>query len=138
VFRSFQTSRCRIVPEPRTLTIYTRRKQLNDADFVMEIEPGEQKEVSDGRFVRASILDARGRRVVADVRMVFVKDTAPEKAVRDLPPGSRLRVFGIPRIDLSEIASRVEHAKQNSSGLEGTLPYEIVVIGVFEKRVRAA
>jgi hypothetical protein len=131
VFGSLKSSQCRIVPDDRTLTIFTRRREFNDADFVMELGDGPQQTVSDGRFVRAAVLDARGERLAQGVRMVFVKDTAPEKAVKELAPGSRLRVFGIPRINLSEIAARADRAREDPGSLNGSLPYEIVVIGVF-------
>jgi hypothetical protein len=66
--------------------------------------------------------------------MVFVKDSPPEKIVRALPPGSRLHVFGLPRINLAEIASRITESDRRPELLTGNLPYEIVIVGVYEDR----
>lgn len=52
-----------------------------------------QRVVADGRFVVASARDLDGNLLVARLRMVFTKGTAPEQAVRALRAGDRLRVY---------------------------------------------
>jgi hypothetical protein len=131
VFRSLNASPFRIVPGERDVTLYARRREYNDADFVMQLTRQPQRVVSDGRFVRANVLGPRGDFLAGSIRMAFVRDTAPEIAVRALGPGDRLHVFGIPRLDLSEVAARLARAGQDPGALEGSLPYEIVVVGVF-------
>jgi hypothetical protein len=138
VFRSLSTSRFRIVPGERSVTMYARRREYNDADFVMRLTSDPPRVVPDGRFVYADVLDARGTLLARRVRMVFVRDTAPDASVRRLRPGERLHVFGIPRIDLSEVAARLVRGDDEPHVLDGTLPYEVVIVGVFpEKRGRA-
>jgi hypothetical protein len=134
VFGSLRQTRFRIVPGEKTVTLLTRRQEYNDADFFMELGDDPQQVVSDGRFVYANVLSRRGVRLAERIRMVFVKDTAPEEIVKGLGRGDRLHVFGIPRIDLSAVASRAELARQDPRILEGTLPYEIIVIGVFREK----
>lgn len=136
VFRSLNRSPFRIVPGGRGVTMYARRREYNDADFVMQLTDEPQRVVSDGRFVRADVLDTRGDRLARRIRMAFVRDTAPEAAVKHLRPGDRLHVFGIPRIDLSEVAARADRAREDPSVLDGTLPYELIVVGVFRDRRR--
>ena len=139
VFRSLNASPFRLVPGERAVTMYARRREYNDAEFVMERTEDPPLVVSDGRFVRANVRNARGELLARGVRMVFVRDTAPEAAVRSLRPGDRLHVFGIPRIDLSEVAARLGRAAEDPGSLDGFLPYEIIVVGVFrEKRKPAA
>jgi hypothetical protein len=41
-------------------------------------------------------------------------------------------VYGIPRIDLSEIYRRVEEEGRRPGLLDENLPYEIIIIGVFD------
>ena len=73
-----------------------------------------------------------GNQLVPKVRMVFVKDSPPEKIVRGLRRGDRLHVFGVPRIDLSTIAWRARHLTDHPEMLNLNLPYEIIVVGVYE------
>ncbi len=136
VLGSFERISCRIVPGAETTTIVTRKKQHNDLEFLMEIGDSRQRVVADGRFVNAAALDLSGKRIAGDVRMVFVKDTPPEKRVRSLGRGDRLHVFGLPRIDLSAVAWRVRHSGNHPELLGLELPYEIVVVGVYDDTPR--
>jgi hypothetical protein len=51
--------------------------------------------------------------------------------IRVLKRGDRLHVFGIPRLDLAEISRRVRASGANPALLTGSLPYEIIIIGVY-------
>ena len=131
-FRSFENINCRILPKDGTITVVTAKGQINDVEFVMEIGEDRQHVVEDGRFVSAAVLDLNGKQIVRKVRMVFVKDSPPEEMVRSLGRGQRLHVFGLPRIDLSTVAWRVRNSRDNPGLLKQNLPYEIVVVGVYE------
>jgi len=133
IFRTLEKIPCRIVPGPTT-TIVTPNKQFNDAEFLLEVGQDPQQVVSDGRFVTAAVLDPKGDLLVPKLRMVFVKGSPPEKIIRTLSPGSRLHVFGLPRISLAEIASRIAGSDRRPELLTGSLPYEIVIVGVYESR----
>jgi hypothetical protein len=137
VFPSLNGSPFRIVPGGSVVTMYARRREYNDADFVMRLTGDPQRVVSDGRFAFADVVNSRDEVLAIHIRMAFVRDTAPELAVKALGPGGRLHVFGIPRLDLSEVAARLARAGQDPGALEGNLPYEIVVVGVFRDRRRA-
>jgi hypothetical protein len=63
--------------------------------------------------------------------MLFVKGTAPERAVRLLKRGARLHVYGIPRLDFAEISRRARDSAKNPALLQGALPYEIIILGVY-------
>ncbi len=138
VFRSYEDIRCRIIPEAGRTTIVTPKGQHNDVEFLMEIGDDDQRVVEDGRFVNAAVLDLKGKRIVPKVRMVFVKDTPPEKRVGTLAPGERLHVFGLPRIDLSAVAWRARHSGDRPDLLNLNLPYEIIVVGVYDDSTPAA
>jgi hypothetical protein len=131
VFRSLESLPCRIVPGAATTKIVTSKHQFNDAEFILEIEAGPQRLVEDGRFVKAEIHDLKGELLARDVRMVFVKGTPPDEIVKNLPAGARLHVFGLPRINLETIAWRAGQSRNEQEILQRSLPYEIVVVGVY-------
>jgi hypothetical protein len=131
VFKSLENLPCRIAPGGATTKIVTSKHQFNDAEFILELEKDPQRVVEDGRFVKAAIRDLKGELLARDVRMVFVKGTAPDQIVKDLPPGARLHVFGLPRINLETIAWRAAHARNQPEALNRSLPYEILVVGVY-------
>ena len=99
----------------------------------MEIVDDRQIEVPGGRFVIASARDLKGDLLVDRLRMVFADDTPPEDAVRHLKRGARLRVYGLPRINLEEISRRVRGSRADPSLLTKSLPYEIIIQGVYEE-----
>jgi hypothetical protein len=72
-----------------------------------------------------------GKLLVERLRMVFAKGTPPEQAVKLLKGGDSLQVFGIPRLDFSEISRRVRGYPTNPALLTQPLPYEIVILGVY-------
>ncbi len=135
-FNSFEKIGCRIVPGSRTTTIVTPKRQYNDAEFYLAIGEEPQQVVEDGRFVAAAVSDKKGNLLAPRVRMVFVKDTPPERIVRDLHPGDRLHAFGLPRIDLSQVAWRASHAGDHPESLSLPLPYEMIIAAVYEDRDR--
>ncbi len=124
---------CKLEVTRKTVILEAEKGLYNDLAVVMQLSDDRQLVVRDGRFVRALLLDEDGNLLARDRRMVFVKGTAPERAVRRLKAGDRLHVYGIPRVDLSEIARRVRAARHDPSALTGTLPYEVVVIGVYSE-----
>jgi hypothetical protein len=133
-FASFENIKCRIVPKGATTAIVTAKGQFNDVEFLLEIAEDRRKVVEDGSFVNTAVLDLKGNRLAEKVRMVFLKDTPPERAVRRLRRGDRLHVFGLPRINLSTVAWRTKHSKNNPELLDLNLPYEIIVVGVYLDR----
>jgi hypothetical protein len=130
-FTHYQSLPCRIIPGPTTTTVVTSMAGYNYVEFVLEVGEAVQ-EVEDGRLITAKVRDLRGELLVDQCRMVFVKDTPPERKVKGLTQGSRLHALGIPRISLAQIASRVENAANSPGGLKENLPYEIIVAAVFD------
>lgn len=132
VFESLAKIDCRIVRGRRTTRIVTRKGLYNDVEFVLGIGQEPQQVVEDGRFVNAAVFDLKGNLLAPKVRMVFVKDTPPDRIVKHLRPGNRLHVFGLPRIDLAQIAWRASHSRDHPEFLSLPLPYEMIIAGVYE------
>jgi hypothetical protein len=129
-FGIYQAAEYRLKVNPTTVTLTTSNWLYNDVHFIMQLSDARQVVVDDGRFVTAAALDTDGNLLVERVRMVLVKETAPERAVRSLKRGDRLHVWGLPRISFAEISRRVREAQPDSE-LKGSLPYEIIVLGVY-------
>jgi hypothetical protein len=123
---------CKLTVKPKTVFIVTRKGLWNDVEFLMEIADDRQIEVPGGRFVIASARDLKGDLLVKRLRMVFVKDTPPERAVRLLKRGNRLHVYGLPRVDFAEVSRRMRGSKKDPALLLKPLPYEIIIQGVYK------
>jgi hypothetical protein len=130
-FEIYETAEASVQVMPTRITLTSASGLYNDVRFVMRLANERQQVVADGRFVTASVLDLEGNLLVERVRMVFVKGTAPERAVRGLRPGARLVVWGKPRVSFVELSKRIRDAARNPQGLTGTLPYEILVLGIY-------
>jgi hypothetical protein len=130
-FGIFEKVSCALRVKPKTVSIVTETGLYNDVEFILEIAEDPQLVVADGRFVIASARDLNGNLLVERLRMVFVKGTTPERAVRLLKRGDHLHVYGIPRLDFAEISRRVNGRRADPSLLTKTLPYEIVIVGVY-------
>lgn len=136
-FTHYENVRSRIIPEGDTTTIVTSGVGYNYVNFQMRLSEAPQ-DIEDGKKAFAQVRDYDGELVVRNRRMIFVKDTPPEKAVRKLKEGACLRVLGIPRIDLALVAWRVAHYQDSkwakADVLNWNLPYEIIVVGVYPQK----
>ncbi len=130
-FTKYESIRSKIKPKAKTTIIETTMAGYNYVEFIMEVNGDKQFEVEDGRFVMASVLDLEGELLVRNRRMVFVKDTEPEKKVRNMKEGDRIHVLGLPRVDLALVSWRARNYKTNPDVLNWSLPYEIIVVGVY-------
>ncbi len=124
---------CALTVNAKTVSILTKKGLYNDVEFLLEATAEPPQVVPDGRFMIAAVRDLKGDLVVARRRMVLVKGTAPELAARRLKTGERLQVWGIPRVDFAEISRRAAAAATHPAELQQTLPYEIIVIGLFPR-----
>lgn len=131
VFKIYEEAKCMLRVKTKTVSIVTRKGLYNDVEFLMEATDDHQAVVGDGRFVTADVRDLKGNLLVKRLRMVFMKETPPEKAVKNLKSGDRLHVYGIPRVDFAEISRRIANYQANPELLGGNLPYEIIIIGFF-------
>ena len=130
-FNRYENTRSKIVPRKATTTIVSPGIGYNYVESQMQLME-KPYEVADGSFAYAKVRDWEGHLVLRKKRMVFVRDTPPEQAVRDKKEGDCLRVLGIPRLDLALVSWRARNAKANPDALTWNLPYEIIVVGVYD------
>jgi hypothetical protein len=131
-FDIYEKAECKLTVKPKTISMVTQKGLYNDVEFLMEVIDNKQIKVPGGRFVIASARDLKGNLLVERLRMIFVKDTPPERAVRLLKRGGRLHVFGLPRVDFAEVSRRVKGSQKDPALLVKPLPYEIIILGVFK------
>ena len=117
---------------PKRISLTTPTGLYNDVHFIMKVTDDEQVVVPDGRFVMASALALDGKVLVDRLRMVFVKGSPPERIVRTLRAGARLHVYAMPRVSFAEISRRARESAHDPSLLKGKLPYELIVLGVYD------
>ena len=131
-FLQYENMRCKIIPGDPQTTIMTNMAGFNYVKFAITLneDPG-QFSSGDGTRVMATVSTLDDELLVRNRRMIFVKDTPPEKAVLELHKGDSLTVLGIPRIDLALVAFRRDHAADQPQVLDWNLPYEMIVVGVF-------
>jgi hypothetical protein len=133
-FEIYEKVECTLTVKPKTVSMVTHKGLRNDVEFLMEITDSRQIVVPGGRFVIASARDLKGNLLVKRLRMVFAKDTPPERAVRLLKRGDRLHVFGLPRVDFAEVSRRVRGSQKDPALLVKPLPYEIIIQGVYKDK----
>jgi hypothetical protein len=139
-FAHFESTKCRISYDKATITLKSTAVGYNYVKFTLEATEN-PRGVEDGWFVTANVRDLDGELLVKGSRMVFVKSTPPGDNVKDLRQGASMVVLGMPRINYADVARRVEadvarrvkSAETEPQGLNATLPYEIVVVGVYLK-----
>ncbi len=129
-FTRYENIRCKIIPEASTTKLMTNMAGFNYVEFGMDLNE-DPAALPDGTAVFATVKTLDGDLLIRKRRMIFLKDTPPEKAVRKLHKGGHLHVLGIPRIDLALVAFRAEHATDRPEVLDWNLPYEMVIVGIF-------
>jgi hypothetical protein len=132
-FDIYEGADCKLKVGPTTVTFIISTWLYNDVHFLMELKDSPQLVVGDGRFVTVSALDLDGNLLVDSLRLVLVKNSEPERAVRALKPGARLHVWGLPRVSFAEISRRIRAAQPSHGELRGKLPYEIIVLGLYKE-----
>lgn len=116
----------------RRTTIHTNGLGFNYVEFVMRLREDPTFAVADGAIVRADVETVDGEALVKNRRMVFAKGTEPFEQVMNLKRGQRMRVLGMPRINLAVVSWRVRNAENRPAILRWNLPYEMVILGFFE------
>jgi hypothetical protein len=130
----FENVKFQIKPngEAETVTLHTGITGYNHVKIMLELlEPPQKASDDGGLFVMCAVRDEDGELVARKIRMAFVKDSAPYKAVRKLGKDDRMMVIGLPRIDLALVDWRIEHRDDEGEPLNWNLPYEMVIVAMF-------
>jgi hypothetical protein len=106
--------------------------QINYAEFIMQLA-AQPKSVGDGIIVSAKVYEVGEEDqplTLTNRRVIFVKDTDPAKAVKNMAKGQSLHVLGIPRVNLHAVSLIVNKLKPNEKW-HGPLPYEMIIVAIL-------
>jgi len=134
-FQAYENIGCRIVPGQTTTKIVTNMGGYNYVEFILEPN-GAPFQLEDGHAVEAQVYTLGNELLVHNRRMVFVRDTPPDKALLALKGGKTLHVVGVPRFDLKLVSWRTHNAQTRPEVLAWNLPYEIVIVGVYPAKTK--
>jgi len=130
-FDAYANTSCLISFDNHSITIDSKKIGYNYVNFKIDLI-SDIETVSDGSIVYADVYSLQNKIIVENVRMVFVKNSEPEKELKNLKEGEKMRVLGIPRVNLNEISKIVEHFnKENSDDISINLPYEMIIVGIY-------
>lgn len=132
-FPRYDNVRSKFIPKPGKTTIVSNGIGYKYVNFQMALNERPFK-IAAGALAMARVQDMEGHLLLRTTRVVFVKATAPEVAVRDLGAGAFLRVLGIPRLDLALVSWRVKNRKDERDPLNWTPSYEIIVVGMYPEK----
>lgn len=130
-FAHYESRWCTVVPSGNAVTISSPKGQYNYAYFELELTSGANT-MSDGRWYFADCYTLTGNTPVAvDVPMIFVAGTPPEDIVKTKHVGDRLKVLGIPRVNLSSIDYIADNFQAGEEDTHWQLPYEMIIVAVY-------
>jgi hypothetical protein len=130
-FERYENTPFEIIPGSQTITMITKGVGYNYVKFKIEILSEQEHTDDDSRMYFCSVLDGNNDVIVEKVRMVFIKESSAEKKIRNLQPGDRMRVVGIPRIDLALVSYRAKHSSDKPYMLKWNLPYEMIIVAAL-------
>jgi hypothetical protein len=131
-FNNYERTDLTIVPGKKTTKLLTEMGGFNYVEFAVKLNENPTFATGDGRMVFASIHDLEGDLLVRNRRLVFIKDSPPELRVKSLKKGDTLHVLGVPRINLALVSWRSKNFKKRPGALTWNLPYEMIIVGVYE------
>jgi len=102
----------------------------NDVHFILAPGRHGHRVVVDGRFLTGTAHDLDGNLLVEGLRIVLVRGSAAERAIRRLGPGGRARVWALPRVSFAEL-SRIARTLPRDSTHAAPLPFELLILGVY-------
>jgi len=133
-FLKYESLKSHITVGSGTSTLTTTMAGFNYVEFMaVPLKDQSPETLPDGTAVFASARTLDGEILVHKRRMIFVKDSPEEKALKALKPGEGMHVLGVPRISLKLLSFRVAHHSENEEMLDWGLPYEIAVVGFYGK-----
>lgn len=131
-FQRYESAPFELDCEGSTTTLRMKMVEFSYVDFAIELLEDPTRFTADGLSLFAKIPTPKDEEILVFKRWIwFVKDARPINNVRNLQEGDRLQVIGIPRISLSLIGWRCEHAEEAPEVPGWGLPYEMMAVGVL-------
>lgn len=110
------------------ISIRSKKLKYNYVSFDAELT-GDPKKVADGYIALGTILESGDQDAAnGPRRLIFIDGTSAAAKIATASSGDRLRLLGIPRIDLRAVLTLV--AQKGTKQFDAPLPYEMIVVGV--------
>ena len=127
-FTHYERGTFEITPTGDRVRMRMRMVGFNYVKFLMKVRKRFHRE-QDGEFISAQIYSPEEELLVHDRRIGFVAGTAPDEKQKTVKVGECILILGIPRVDLALVSWRIRHG---GDALRWSLPYEIIVVGVYD------
>jgi len=111
------------------VTLDAKKVGFNYVAFRIRLIGKPKKLKDDGLAALADVHDPKAvdeDPLASKIRMIFVAQTKPWELVQGKDDGDEFDAIGIPRVDLTQIASFA--AKAGSAGVRRKLPYEMIIV----------
>jgi hypothetical protein len=130
-FQRYEAATFEITPTEGRVRMRMRMIGFNYVKFLMKVRKRFHRE-EDGEFISAAIFSPEEEELlVHDRRVGFVGGTAPDEKQKTVKVGECMLVLGIPRVDLALVSWRIKHG---GDALRWSMPYEIIVVGVYDDK----
>jgi hypothetical protein len=103
----------------------------NDVHFLLELTDAGTTVREDGQYLVGRARDLQGNLLVDSIRVLLVRDSPPDLALKDRPAGRSFHVWGLPRVSFDGLARLIEAAGSDNAWRTAKLPYEILIIGIY-------
>ena len=130
-FEAWQTSDLAMRVFSNRVYLTTPAGLWNDVHFQLEITDFAPSVREDGRYLKGRARDLEGGLLVDSIRVVLVRDSPPDRALRDLRAGARVHVWGLPRVSFDGLVRLIGEAGSDTGWRTTKLPYEVLIIGVY-------
>jgi hypothetical protein len=130
-FETYQKSDLALRVVSNRVYLTTPAGLWNDVHFQLELTDAAPSVREDGRYLTARARDTDGILLVDSIRVVLVRDSPPERALRDRSAGTRFHVWGLPRVSFDGLVRLVAQTGSDTQWRTARLPYEILILGIY-------
>jgi hypothetical protein len=135
-FGEYEKLKATIQSSDTSTTISASKTGYNYAHFLMQLSAAPTPSDDGGFLVLVNVMQDSEEPVVPELRrMVFAPGTPPARLIATCTTGATLHVLGIPRVNLERVSFMT--AQQPGEAFQAKLPYEIVVVGIYDDSLKA-
>lgn len=127
----YQRSELEIQVRSNRVYLKTPAGLWNDVHFLLELTDAPATVREDGRYLIGRARDLLGDLLVDSIRVVLVKDSPPDLALRNRRAGDRIHVWGLPRVSFDGLARLIEQAGTDARWRTAPFPYELLILGIY-------
>jgi hypothetical protein len=134
-FHRYENTRFNLECSPSSSTVRMTMSMVgyNYTKFDLVLNEDVSHTMQDGgKAFKAAILDTDGNLMVTEERMILVPGSPAFQLLKSAKEGERYTVLGMPRVSLALVSWRCANAGDKPWVLKWDIPYEMVILAVFE------